>query len=1249
MRISLVTAYGEADLDIDADGSMTLADLFMAATGREAPTLTDVDGYPHASTTPLSSAGVADGSLIVVPSPPLDATGDVVTVLSQIAGPGAGRQRAVKRGRYDVGPGRRAALDHLDEGEVVQPAFTLDARPSGVTVESTRGRLDGVAATPPLSWTDQLLDIDGRVFRLDALTRAPALARERTIRSINRPPRDGPGGGTPRTQSIVDALDVIRRRTSRLWERRLTDIDALHVTVGLSAQQASPTSPGLESVLTPVAVDLSAHRAVGIVGRDAVTRGVARHIIVQLCAQLGPVDIGFAVISSADTRDRWDWVKWLPYGERGGPVEVLDDLEQLEPLIHSSSTQHRADQAAFTPSHLTFVLVDDPTRWAERGSPLRRLMALPWAPVRLIALAATTSELPAVCSAIIDVNGIPSVELLSERVRYGQVRPCQLDVELARRAALTLAGTVDTEMAPPPDGPATGVLTLLEHLRLQHLDADTIAARWRVNAAGGDLIAELGVTAHGELRFDLVKDGPHALIAGSRGAGKSELLRTMILSFAVNASPDEINFLIVDLERSPSLASIRGLPHVVGAIDALDEHLVSRLVRSLTAEVNRREAALHNTGTATLSDYRRIDGLPPLPRLVIVIDELYRLTEAAPGLLSTLVDLTQRGRALGLHLLLATQRPTATLDNKVKANTNMRLALRLHDDLDSTAVIGTDDATRVDRHQPGWGFAQVGGAAPVSFKTAFGGGRSRDTGQTMRMALRPFVMSRPPTPLEERIGRAGHGGDGPNDVQRILDAARAASVRHLPPHQPVLDPLPESVDSTELLALAGRGAFALEDLPDEQRSRIRSWLPEDDGSVIVYGVHGAGTTSTLLALAVGISHGVDRATVEVYGFDADASKLRAMRSLPTCATVVRADDAGAVTSLANELNETFDLRSAERRSQPTIVVFVDDYGSMQQQLDARGHGSSVGGVLSRILLEGERVGMYVALGARTASAVPKNLAGAIPNELVMELNDAHDYAGFGLRASEVPTFTPGRALDPSNGVELQVMTTERSLRDERAADHALFDSAQLHQSSRAADDAWTIAIGRDDITHEPISLRLEPAQKALVLARQRSHRTSLLQHITEAPPLAEAGVRRLVLSEDRHRWQHIADTDIFSSATTDEFVAAAMQPDRPRVVLVDDAHRFDPAELGPLFDASDDLLIVVAGGDPDALRESAGWSLLLRGVRCGVVLHPEEGDGELLGVAVIHQHEAASASDGVPGVAVVGRTIRPGHFIGGPA
>ncbi|MGV9770061.1 FtsK/SpoIIIE domain-containing protein [Microbacterium sp. NPDC003461] len=323
-------------------------------------------------------------------------------------------------------------------------------------------------------------------------------------------------------------------------------------------------------------------------------------------------------------------------------------------------------------------------------------------------------------------------------------------------------------------------------------------------SAGPGLAAAIGRTAGGDVVVDLVGDGPHAVVVGMTGTGKSELLTTWVTSLARRLGPDRVTFLLADFKGGTAFESLSGLPHVAGVVTDLDGTGARRAVESLRAELRRREAALAGAGARDIADPR-----VAMPRLVIVVDEFAALLQDHADLHAVFIDIAARGRALGMHLVLGTQRAAGVLREALLANCPLRIALRVADAADSRLIVGTDAAASLPGDAGSRGVALV-----------------RRAGDT--------------APLVCRIARTEL-----SDLSRVAPAAAVPDAPWLPP-LPVLVTLPELRDR----AGAEQGILlGLADEPEHQRQVPVLLRIGTDRGLAILGGAGSGRTAAVRLIA----------------------------------------------------------------------------------------------------------------------------------------------------------------------------------------------------------------------------------------------------------------------------------------------------------------------------------------------------------------------------------------------------------------
>ena len=618
-----------------------------------------------------------------------------------------------------------------------------------------------------------------------------------------------------------------------------------------------------------------------------------------------------------------------------------------------------------------------------------------------------------------------------------------------------------------------------------------VRARWAA-ADRSMLRVPIGRSSRGDYTIDFVNDGPHALVAGTSGAGKSELLQTLVMGLALGYSPEHVNILFIDYKGGASSAVFAGLAHHVGSVTNLDPLLANRALLSLRAELSARMAWLDGRGRDL--DEAHAAGHNTPPRLVIVVDEFATLVQEIPEFVTGIVDIAQRGRSLGIHLVLATQRPTGVVSDKILANTNIRVALRLLDSAESVSIVGTDDAARLAVSQRGRAFVRGGDGSAVEVQVGWAGG-SRQTDLTTVHVRR----------LGER--RAASSTGGGTDLSAALATVAAASIGARPPSRPWLEPLTDRL-VLELVPPARSALLGLLDRPHAQRQDPAVIDFAQTGGLLVLGATGAGTTTALARTVTSYLARHPGSTVLTL-----VAFRRGSQELERCSSTLAALDdletlTRAVAWLADEVARR--RRSAEGPADDVLVV-IDGVSLLWSSLD-RPDLHMWADLLLDTITQGRGVGVYVLASAERRQGVPAALLTMLSgNRLVLRHGDAEGLIDAGIppavaRAAEL---VPGRGW--LNGEPIHVVL---------AIDDVLVGPCPLPPTlpetfelpARRAAKYGEVAIGVEDMTGTTVCVDFG-LDHVVVVGPPGSGRTTALRQIEAGARIQ--GLEVLGLDEDR--------------------------------------------------------------------------------------------------------------------------------------
>ncbi|MFD3774747.1 type VII secretion protein EccCa [Streptomyces sp. NPDC058612] len=899
------------------------------------------------------------------------------------------------------------------------------------------------------------------------------------------------------------ALYDIVRDPARLWERRRVDGDFLRVRVGtgempvrdlrIADQGSTVLTPPDQFMLNeasaltgrfrngtelPLTIPLDRVGNVTVIGPREDCLRVARALMVQTAAAHAPDDVAIALAVPGDRLGDWEWAKWMPH---------LLDTEQLDGPVAARRIAPSMDQ-------LARQIGPELRRRASYAAEVRRGLSGKDALAMTSRLLVVTdghgedaTELPRPDEAVgLREMGVTVLHLLDQRIQEPGHVGVRITVEgdrvliedLRQEEPISAHGTVDEVGIPFAEGlarmlaplrlsaeslidaPLSGPVDFADLLGIDDVARLDLASLWAPRGERAFLRVPIGISdSHGPVLLDLKESselgmGPHGLCVGATGSGKSELLRTLVLSLVATHPPEDLALVLVDYKGGATFAPFADLPHVAGVITNLENQagLVERVHASLAGEVKRRQQVLKEAGNvADIGDYaalradRRPD-LEPLPHLFVVIDEFGELLTAKPDFIDLFLSIGRIGRSIGVHLLLSSQRIEGGKLKGLDTYLSYRLGLRTFSADESRTVLDTTDAFHLPP-LPGFGYLKVDTSHYERFKASYVSGAYRgpvqraeeeDSGP-LALEYEAFNTLSEPDATGSREPTARRRETGPTEMGVIVEQLRgaAAPVRRiwLPPLpdaiplDAVAGPLDVGARGMQLSKRRGRLTVPLGLIDDPTRQRQGEWyldLTVAGGHAAVIGGPQSGKTTLLRTLVLSLALTHTPQEVGVYGLDLVGGGLQALSGLPHVGGVAgRADRERAARTLEevrtmlatredlfrdhgiDSVEQLRTLHAAGRLPQlasAEIVLVIDGFGALRDDFE------ELDDAVVDILKRGGGYGIHVVAGMLRWNDVRIATQSNFGTRVELRLNDPSESSVDRKLAETLSPAEPGRVL-----------------------------------------------------------------------------------------------------------------------------------------------------------------------------------------------------------------------------------------------
>ena len=1087
-----------------------------------------------------------------------------------------------------------------------------------------------------------------------------------------------------------DPASVMRRvhlPSTELWQRRFSSYDFLSLHIGYGNYQWIPESEDHSSVEqekevkklldnsklrgAPILADISDAGVIGIVGNREGALALARSLVMQSVTHCGPADLTLGVFFDRGKEDEWSWTSWLPHTRQSGSSTggrwISCDRDQSTAMLKNL---HQSIDGLLSPELL--LLIDSEVLTEGRDAPARELLGYGRHVnnynqrenihrVSGIVIASSTEQLPASCTVVIDVGEDaaatftePEKRRIIEDVIIGGI-----SLEDATITAHQLAQFDDPELIIPGAG-LPGLVRLPELTGIgTPPTAQKIINTWQKSTGYS---TEIGVGDQGVYTLDLVKDGPHGLVGGTTGSGKSEFLRSLVAGLAAHNDPTRLNFILIDFKGGAAFKACERLPHTIGTISNLDEQLANRALISLEAEMERRQRLFASVGEGVdnIIEYHATNPPEPMPRLLLVIDEFAMLAKDFPDVLTSLVSIGAVGRTLGVHMILATQRPAGVVNNDILANTNLRVALRVQSKDDSSNVIEVPDAASIERSQMGRAYIKLGQTDITPIQTALVTGYSGVVERDPIEMRSTNIFGIPSAPRALPKPKKTDANDLDNLIDAIVEANHEQ--RYAPPRKVwpealgdnlplngfekplygIDEPAPADGDTPIVGTVQGSTVFfGLADIPEDQVQVPAGW-DTNVSNMFLVGTPGSGTSTGLASMALTLCLNTPPDQFDMLVLDLGPGSLAPLKNLPHVSAYVGPGE-GAKERQTRFLRHLM-VELERRRSNPAntrkLIILIDGYGTLRDEF-MEYTGTDYLGAFHRVYSEGPALGMHFMMATSRLKGIPAVVSDVTQQRWLFHLSDSYDYTTYRIRGTDIPAAVPGRCVDSDTIRQIQVAIPQMSLDDavQQVVQRwgtvdkpdvigqlpSLVHRSQLGVEPVIGGENWIIPVGIAEHNLKPIAFELYEGESALIGGSPRSGKSTLLQAIADSVmkqrDRGETNAQVWVMCSRR---SPLAHRDFDRKATTPQDInslAAELEiTEEPVLLLIDDAERIDDADQGiaNLLKAESPFVRVIASGKPGELRTMySHWTKAVRKSRTGVLLQPHiDYDGDMFSMTL---------------------------------
>lgn len=788
----------------------------------------------------------------------------------------------------------------------------------------------------------------------------------------------------------------------------------------------------------PKLLSLCADKLVGVTGDDQSMAAFSRVLATQIAFTHCYTDVRMVFLYDGRQIDELRWIRWLPHvftADRKLRMAATGSLEIQEILYHltnemrsRASGERVATESGWLPHYVLFVsdpamIEDDPVyKYISDDKDYG---------ITVVFLYGETDKLPNEVKRVVQCDKEKSrlYSLDEAKIETDFFTPDDLDAGKAEAFARELCGIFVREIA--AEGEIPQGVGFLEMLGVPNVESIPILRMWKENRTYESMKALVGYRSNSiPMYLDIheKQHGPHGLVAGTTGSGKSETLQTYILSMMLSYHPDEAAFILIDYKGGGMANIFAGTPHLAGTITNLDGIQTRRALVSIKSEIRRRQAAFNQAQVNHIDMYARLyrEGKVaiPLPHLIIIADEFAELKREQPEFIKELVSTARVGRSLGIHLILATQKPSGVVDDEIWSNSRFRLCLKVQDRQDSSEMLHRPDAAYLVN--PGRAYLQVGNDEIFElFQSGYSGAEyvSRDR---IVNAKDNVVM------MIDRIGRSSvvrsrkkKNSDAITEIQACVNAiVQTAAQNNVRPALPLwLPALPDTIRLGDIACKQPEGAglnavLGIVDDPEKQKQYPLVVDFIEKGNLLIVGNSGSGKSIAVQTMLCSLVRQYGCEELNVYILDFSSRIHVIFSALPHVGGVIYAGDGERLKRLFSYFDQEIakrnvfleqhhvgsyaEYRKVSDHALPAIILVLDNYSAFNDLY------SDYEDQLIKFTREGRKFGIFTVLTNSHAGGVKYKLRQNFDHSIALHLGERTDYMDVFGRA---PEYSP----DPHKG------------------------------------------------------------------------------------------------------------------------------------------------------------------------------------------------------------------------------------------